>query len=314
MRKQNGFLFLALICTAALLASCSNGSGSVDPAESQGPKPEPSAVKIIDNGTIIQKEENRWLITAYVEKNGTPSIDAFWFTVNEQTVFQNSGGQNVQPGNISIGTQVEAWHTGAVKESYPAQTVAAKIIVHDDTQKVPENMIGRTDAVQAALRSQTGPTAAWAVKKSSLHAENGYWNVELVKHETADQPVTVRIDALSGQTVPIPVAENVAFRLFSPVPGTEAGPAFIVEGEARVFEAAFSWRLEDGHTILAEGHEMANGGAPAWGRFRFNVSYGKASQPNIRLVLFVYSAKDGSVENELFVPLKVPKDRINTVK
>ncbi|WP_372814255.1 Gmad2 immunoglobulin-like domain-containing protein [Paenibacillus sp.] len=266
---------------------------------------------MVDKGSIIQKEGSRWLITAYVEKNGAPYIDAFWFTVNERTVLQNSGGRNVSPESMPVGAQVEAWHAGAVKESYPAQTVAAKIIMHDHTKEVPEGMIGQTDAVQAALQSQTGPTAAWAVKTASLDAENGYWNVELVQHETVDQPVTIQIDARSGQTVPIPVAANDAFRVFSPLPGTKVGPTFTVEGEARVFEAAFSWTLEDGHTILAEGHEMAEEGAPAWGRFHFDVSYEKASQPNMMLILYIHSAKDGGAGHELIVPLKVPEERIN---
>lgn len=310
MRKQNGILILALICIATLLASCGQGSSSGDSTEKQVTEKETPAVKIIDKGTIIQKEGNRWLITAYVEKNGAPYIDAFWFTVNEKTAYRNRGGQNVSPEKISVGAQVEAWHTGAVAESYPAQTVAAKIIVYDDIRKVPEDMIGQNGAVQAALHSRTGSTAAWALKKASFDAENGYWNVELVKHETADQPVTVRIDARSGQTLPIPVAENNAFRVYSPLPGTEAGPTFTVEGQARVFEAAFSWTLEDGHTILAQGHEMAEEGAPAWGHFRFDVSYKKASQPNMMLTLFIYSAKDGSVEHKLTIPLKAPKELV----
>lgn len=314
MRKQKGFLFLALIGVAALLmASCGQNGGPADsPANpGSGQEPEPSAVKAIDKGTVIQKEGNRLLITAYVEKNGAPYIDAYWFTVNEQTVFQDSGGKNVPRENISVGTQVQAWHTGAVEESYPAQTGAAKIILYKDTEQVPEGMIDRTKAVQSALQSQTGSTAAWAVKNALLDAENGYWNVELVKHEAADQPITVQIDARSGQPVPAPVAENEVFRVHSPKPGTEAGPSFTVEGEARVFEAAFSWKLEDGHTILAEGHEMADGGAPEWGNFRFNISYDKASQADITLILFVYSAKDGSVEHELIVPLKAPEKLID---
>ncbi|WP_052703063.1 Gmad2 immunoglobulin-like domain-containing protein [Paenibacillus beijingensis] len=311
MRQQKGFLFLALMCIAALLASCGQGNGSADSPANEGSEEETTAVKVFDKGSIIRKEGPRLLITAYVQKNDAPYIDAFWFTVNEQTVVQNSEGQHVPLDNISVGAQVEAWHTGTVEESYPAQTAAAKIIVHEDTQEVPEGMVGQTEAVQAALQSQTGSTAASAVKSASLDAENGYWNVELVHHETVDQPVTVRIDARSGEPVPIPVAENEVFRLFSPQPGTETGPTFTVEGEARVFEAAFSWTLEDGHTILAEGHEMADEGAPAWGRFRFDVSYEQASQANMTLILFIHSAKDGSVQHRLIIPLKVPEERID---
>lgn len=57
--------------------------------------------------------------------------------------------------------------------------------------------------------------------------------------------------------------------------------------------------------------KQQNEGAPAWGRFRFNVSYEKALQPNMILILLIHSAKDGSVEHELIVPLKVPDERID---
>lgn len=107
-----------------------------------------------------------------------------------------------------------------------------------------------------------------------------------------------------------PVAENDAFRVYTPRPDEELGPVFPVEGEARVFEAAFSWHLEDGHTILDEGHVTAEEGAPGWGRFQFEVSYKHASQPNMMLVLYVHSAKDGSIEKQLIIPLKVPKELI----
>ncbi|MCQ6563787.1 Gmad2 immunoglobulin-like domain-containing protein [Paenibacillus mendelii] len=309
MRKQQWFLYLALICSALLLASCGQRSNSGD-ITSPVTEQETKAVKVIDKGNIIHKEGNRWLITAYVEKNGDPYIDAYWFTVNEQTVLQNSGGQDVQPEKVAIGTQVEAWHSGAVQESYPAQTTAAKLIMQDISQEAPADMIGQADAVQAALQSQSGATSAKAVKLASLDEENGYWNIELVRHETINQSVAIKIDARSGQIIPAPVAENDAFRVFSPQSGTEAGPTFTVEGEARVFEAAFSWTLEDGHTILAEGHEMAEAGAPEWGRFRFDVSYDKASQSNLMLILFIHSPKDGSVEHELIIPLKAPQDRV----
>ena len=102
--------------------------------------------------------------------------------------------------------------------------------------------------------------------------------------------------------------ENESFRNIS-VTKTGAGQ-YTVKGEARVFEAAFSWTLEDGHNILAEGHGMADQGAPAWGHFRFDVNYEQASQPNLTLILFVHSAKDGSVQQELIVPLQAPEDRI----
>jgi len=208
---------------------------------------------------------------------------------------------------------VEAWHVGTVDTSYPAQSGAAKIIVQDDAQKVPEGMIGQSEAIKAALQAQTGPTAARALKNVSLQAEDGFWKIELVQYEAIDQPQILRVEARTGKMIPVPVAENDAFRVYSPVPGTKVNATFTVEGEARVFEAAFSWTLEDGHNILAEGHQMAEEGAPAWGRFRFEVSYKNASQANIMLILYVHSAKDGKAEKQLVIPLKVSEEQIKYI-
>ncbi|RCW48383.1 Gmad2 immunoglobulin-like domain-containing protein [Paenibacillus prosopidis] len=304
MRKRKGFLFLVLMCMVSLLVACGQSSGSAEPNE------ETTAVKVIDKGRLIQKEAGTWLITAYIEKEGNAYIDAYWFTLTEQTVLENGSGERISPDTIPVGAQLEAWHSGEVRESYPAQTDAAKIVLFEETQDVPDGMISESEAVQAALQARSGSTFARAVKNAALDTENGYWSVELAEHMTADQPATVKIDARTGMPVPVPVAENKAFRVFSPEPGTESGHTFTVEGEARVFEAAFSWTLEDGHNILAEGHEMAEMGAPEWGRFQFDVSYEKASQSNIMLILFVHSAKDGSTEHELVIPLKVPEELI----
>lgn len=76
-------------------------------------------------------------------------------------------------------------------------------------------------------------------------------------------------------------------------------------GQARVFEAAFSYVVEDGHFQLTKGHKMTDAGAPEWGNFDFIFGFDK--EPGVstkpHLILFVYSAKDGSIQNELPVPL-----------
>lgn len=309
MRTLKMLHLLALLCFVVLLAACGRSAGSAGPAPAN-PSPEPvteqkgPAVKAIDKGHIVQKDGNRWLITAYAEKNGTPSIAAYWFTVTGETVLETGLGQTVTPDKMAVGAQVEAWHTGKVAESYPAQTTAAKIVMQEEQVKLPEGTISQSAAVQSALQSLTGTTAATAIKNVSLQTDDGYWTIELVRHETPDQPQTRRIDARSGKGIPTPVAENDAFRIFAPKPGTKVPKTFTVEGEARVFEAAFSWELEDGHNILAKGHEMAEEGAPAWGRFKFEVSYENASQPNLMLILFIHSAKDGSIQHQLILPLK----------
>ena len=75
---------------------------------------------------------------------------------------------------------------------------------------------------------------------------------------------------------------------------------FKISGEAQVFEATISWKIEDGHNVLKEGHETTDAGAPEWGRFEFTVTAEKERE-NSTLVLILYeaSAKDGSHQHEL---------------
>lgn len=312
MRIQKGVLFLVLLSALTILAACGQKGNPGEAPNNQGSGEEqPTAYKLIDKGEVVSKEGDHWLITAYVNKNNDTSIDAFWLTINEDTLIQNSGGEAIAAEDIAVGVQVEAWSSGEVRESYPGQGDAAKIVMLDEASVTPEDQIGQSSAIQAALQSQTEPSAARAVKSVQLDADGGIWKVELVSHEAMDQSITVNVDARSGQVVETPVAENDAFRIFAPISGTEASPGFVVEGEARVFEAAFSWTLEDGHNVLAEGHEMAEAGAPEWGHFTFEVDYEKASQPNMMLILYVQSAKDGSSEHQLIIPLKAPEEYIN---
>lgn len=79
---------------------------------------------------------------------------------------------------------------------------------------------------------------------------------------------------------------------------------FLIKGKAQIFEASFSWIVEDGHEELKKGFEMTDAGAPEWGNFSFTVDVEK-NRPNstLILVLFESSAKDGSRQFELPVVL-----------
>ncbi|MBM7566627.1 Gmad2 immunoglobulin-like domain-containing protein [Paenibacillus sacheonensis] len=101
------------------------------------------------------------------------------------------------------------------------------------------------------------------------------------------------------------VASNEAFRVYGPAPDSVVGEKFTVKGQARVFEAAFSYSFEDGHNILDEGHTMADMGAPEWGEFEFKVSLKEIpTSPTGVLTIYESSAKDGSPVHELHIPYK----------
>ena len=79
---------------------------------------------------------------------------------------------------------------------------------------------------------------------------------------------------------------------------------FRARGEAQIFEAAFSWIVEDGHNELKKGFEMTDAGAPEWGKFDFTVDVEKKdSNSTLHLLLFEASPKDGSRQYELPIPL-----------
>ncbi|GMK40365.1 hypothetical protein PCCS19_34210 [Paenibacillus sp. CCS19] len=113
-------------------------------------------------------------------------------------------------------------------------------------------------------------------------------------------PPTKPVDHNSGGSKePVVVAENEAFRIFAPADDAVVGTTFKVTGEARVFEAAFSYSFEDGHNVLAEGHVMADQGAPEWGKFEFEVTFKDPTSPYGILIIYENSAKDGSPIHQL---------------
>lgn len=96
--------------------------------------------------------------------------------------------------------------------------------------------------------------------------------------------------------------ENEAFRAVR-VENSE-GKKWKITGEARVFEASFSYYIEDGHNQLTEGNAMADNGAPAWGNFTFEAEVDTIyPHTHPHLVLYEASAKDGRPTNELVIPL-----------
>ena len=84
-----------------------------------------------------------------------------------------------------------------------------------------------------------------------------------------------------------------------------AANKFRVKGEAQIFEANFSWVVEDGHNELKSGFEHTDAGAPEWGKFDFSIEVLKSSENStLTLILFEESAEDGSPKHQL--PISLP--------
>src|SRR4030095_12312371 len=79
---------------------------------------------------------------------------------------------------------------------------------------------------------------------------------------------------------------------------------FLVRGQGQIFEANFSWIVEDGHEELKKGFQMTDAGAPQWGKFDFTINVQKKrDNSTLTLVLFESSPKDGSRQHELPITL-----------
>ncbi len=99
-----------------------------------------------------------------------------------------------------------------------------------------------------------------------------------------------------------PVYENERFKEVTVQKTGEH--TFQIKGKAQIFEASFSWVVEDGHQELKKGHEMTDAGAPEWGNFQFTVDVKKDRENStLMLILFESSPKDGSRQYELPVLL-----------
>lgn len=99
-----------------------------------------------------------------------------------------------------------------------------------------------------------------------------------------------------------PVYDNARFR---EVTAKRTGEnTFRITGEGQIFEANFSWIVEDGHDELLKGFEMTDAGAPDWGQIDFTITVQKKRENStLTLILFESSAMDGSRQHELPVVL-----------
>jgi hypothetical protein len=101
----------------------------------------------------------------------------------------------------------------------------------------------------------------------------------------------------------------------SPIAGTRVDNPITVTGRARVFESQFNWRLKSATGgILAEGIAMAN--APdmgMYGDFTIKIPV-PLGQTSFIVEVFDYSAKDGSLQDLVRIPVTLATAETSTVK
>lgn len=94
------------------------------------------------------------------------------------------------------------------------------------------------------------------------------------------------------------------FAVTAPAGGSVIRSPVRIAGFARVFEATFNIEIEDGHNVLARRTVMASAGGPEWGSFDVTLPFDRPTSPAGSIIFLTYSAKDGSRNEELVLPVR----------
>lgn len=95
--------------------------------------------------------------------------------------------------------------------------------------------------------------------------------------------------------------------LTKPSDGTGVTSPVIVEGFARVFENAFSWRVKENGKVIVSGHETARAiDVGYYGPFRFEIFLPRVGSTTLSLEVFDYSARDGREQDLVAATIELP--------
>jgi len=105
--------------------------------------------------------------------------------------------------------------------------------------------------------------------------------------------------------IPSPVtSEKGAITLNQPLTNQALTSPVTISGEASVFEGNVQWRISDrSGRVLAEGFTTASIGAPGRGTFSVSAAYTVATETIAFVEVFSRSAKDGSVDEIVRIPV-----------
>ena len=113
----------------------------------------------------------------------------------------------------------------------------------------------------------------------------------------------VVIDGVEEELVMAEPSEDIT--VTEPLVGQAVPDRFLVQGEARVFEQTFNWRLTDvtsGESI--EDFETTNArDIGLFGEFYYKIDIPEAYGDELLLEVFEYSAADGARVNTVTIPL-----------
>lgn len=230
----------------------------------------------------------------------------------EQLLQQLEMTADVQADADKVDFNIQMKNTGeeAVELTFPSGQQYDVVVKSAEGEEIYRYSKGKafTEAL-VNKEIKPGETASWKT------AWNYQVDEERVESGLYDVDIMLMPSKINGKTIdaqPFQLSEKFEVpagdKTFRNVEvEKKADGEYTVTGEARVFEASFSYNVEDGHQMLVETQNVtASEGAPNWGTFEFDVSIDKNKLPEngtLTLTLFTTSAKDGSVENRKFVKL-----------
>lgn len=130
-------------------------------------------------------------------------------------------------------------------------------------------------------------------------------NKDVVKEKNTQAPKDENTTNQNKPNSNVPKDKIYQNKVFKDVVVAELGDKIIVTGKAQVFEGVFQYALYAGEKVLIENNYQTEG-APAWGEFKITLKKELITTNDFKIVLFVYSAKDGSKVNTLEIPIPKP--------
>lgn len=165
------------------------------------------------------------------------------------------------------------------------------------------------DSGIASVRTATGATEEVLWPAGAPAATGLFGTVVVAKGER--DPSTLVVVA---EIVDVPSSQNLM--VASPASGATVTSPLVVSGFGRVFEQTFNWRVKDAAgTVLDQGIAMTDAREVGWfGPFTFEVFLPAMTETAFTLEVLDYSAKDGSEQDLVSVPLNLLSADTSTFK
>jgi len=124
-------------------------------------------------------------------------------------------------------------------------------------------------------------------------------NVLIVPEDKTEEPV------VEDNKPVVPPVEEKNITVSEPKAGMAVLSPVTIKGTARVFESQFNYIIKDSTgAVLAEGTGMANSpDAGQFGPYEISAAFNKPNSEKGIVEVFDYSAKDGSVQDLVIVPV-----------